>query len=124
MNVTERRMSGTSVSAGVRYDSQMTIVSVLYPLTPGSPFNFDYYLATHIPMVKDRLERFGLKEIRLMRGAGTLDDTAPTFELIAELVFPSPQHVQEGLGAHGNEIMGDIPMFTHVKPTIQINEAL
>ncbi|HSU33731.1 MAG TPA: EthD family reductase [Bryobacteraceae bacterium] len=102
----------------------MIIVSVLYPKTGQSHFDFDYYLAKHIPMVKDRFERFGLKDVRLMRGAATLDGGTPMFELIGELIFPSRQLVQDALGTHGDEIIRDIPMFTNVQPTIQINEML
>lgn len=59
-----------------------------------------------------------------MRGATTLDGSTPKLEVIAEVMFPSVQHLQDGLDTHGNEIIGDIPMFTDVQPAIQINEEL
>jgi uncharacterized protein (TIGR02118 family) len=102
----------------------MIILTVLYPKTAQSHFNFDYYVGKHIPLVKDRLERFGLKDVRLMRGATTLDGSAPKIAVIAELMFPSVQHLQDGLGIHGDEIIRDIAKFTDVQPTIQINEEL
>jgi uncharacterized protein (TIGR02118 family) len=102
----------------------MIVVSVLYPKTEKSRFDFDYYLAKHVPLVKARFEPFGMEETRLMRGTATLDGSKPAFELIAELTFPSTQHLQSALLAHGDEIIRDVPMFTDVQPTIQINEAL
>jgi uncharacterized protein (TIGR02118 family) len=106
------------------YDPQMIIVSVMYPKTEHSHFDLSYYLERHIPLVKGRLEQFGLMDIRLMRGTATLDGATPTYEVIGELAFPSMQHLRDGLAKHGNEIIADIPMFTDVQPAIQINEAL
>ena len=102
----------------------MVILTVMYPKTEQSRFHFDYYLEKHIPLVKERLERLGLGSVRLMRGTAALDGTAPPFEVIAELTFSSIQHLREALGRHGEEIIGDIRMFTDVQPAIQINEVL
>jgi uncharacterized protein (TIGR02118 family) len=113
-----------SKDSTVRYYPQMVIVTVLYPKTEQSHFNFDYYLSKHIPMVKDRFGEFGLEDVRLLRGARKLDATTPDFEVIAELAFPSGRHVEDALTSHGNEIIGDIPAFTNVTPTIQLNEQL
>jgi uncharacterized protein (TIGR02118 family) len=102
----------------------MIIATVLYEKTAQSHFDVDYYVAKHIPLVKNRFGPFGLKDVRLMRGVATLNGGTPTFEVIAELIFPSIQHLQDALGKHADEIIGDIPKFTDVQPTIQINEEL
>jgi len=44
--------------------------------------------------------------------------------LIGELVFSSVKEFEEALAKHGSEIIGDIPNFTDVQPTIQFNELL
>ena len=100
----------------------MIIVTVLYPRTEQSHFDFDYYLASHVPMVKARLEPLGLQEARVMRGSAMLNGAAPAFEVIGELSFPTLQHLQDALGKHGAEIMADIPNYTNIQPTIQISE--
>ena len=108
----------------MRYDARMIIVSVLYAKTEQSHFDFDYYLASHVPMVKARFEAFGLQEIRVMRGSAMLNGSAPVFELIGELSFPTLQHLQDAMGKLGAEIIADIPNYTNVQPTIQINEVI
>lgn len=99
-------------------------MTVLYTKTEKSSFNFDYYLAKHIPLVKDRFQSFGLSEVRLLRGTAALDGSHAAFEVIAELTFPSTQHLSDALRAHGDEVISDIPAFTDVNPSIQLNEAL
>ena len=102
----------------------MTIVTVMYPKTEHSRFDLDYYLRTHASLVRERLGSFGLQDVRLMRGNGLLDGSKPQFEVIAALMFPSIQHLQNALEAHGQEIISDIAKFTDIQPVIQLNEAL
>jgi uncharacterized protein (TIGR02118 family) len=112
----------TAMSA--QYHSEMVIVTVLYPKSDESRFDMNYYLEKHIPLVKARCQEWGLESVSLMRGTGTLDGTVPQFEVIGHLAFPSAQHMQDALGAHGQEIIADIPNFTNVQPLIQIDEPL
>jgi uncharacterized protein (TIGR02118 family) len=101
----------------------MVIVSVLYPAIE-SGFNHDYYLQTHVPLVKSRWMPMGLTNVELMRGAATLDGATIPFELIGLLTFASMEQMQSALSAHGAEIIGDIPNFTAATPQIQINDAI
>ena len=102
----------------------MIVVTVLYPKTGQSHFDHDYYLQRHVPLVRERWESFGLKEVRLLRGRATLDGASPNFELIGELTFPSVEHIQNALGAHGAEIVADIAKFTNIQPLLQVNDLL
>jgi uncharacterized protein (TIGR02118 family) len=65
----------------------MVILTVIYPKTSESHFDLDYYLQTHIPLVRSRLTRMGMESIHLMRGTGALDAGLPSFEIIAQLHF-------------------------------------
>jgi hypothetical protein len=40
------------------------------------------------------------------------------------LLFERMEDLQQGLAAHGAEIMSDIPNFTNVQPTIQVNNVV
>lgn len=100
----------------------MIIVSVIYPKTNESTFDFKYYLEKHTPMVEARLSKMGMESLRLMRGTAALDGTPPSFEVIAQLQFGSMHQLQESLAAHGAEIIGDIEKFSNVQPLMQINE--
>jgi uncharacterized protein (TIGR02118 family) len=100
----------------------MIRVSVLYPKTSEGHFDLEYYLNKHIPMVKERLTPLGLARIEVDEGLGGLaPDQPPAYAVIAYLVFETPEALQNGLAAHGAEIMGDIPNYTNLQPQIQIN---
>lgn len=100
-------------------------ISVLYPNTPGSKFDMDYYLNTHIPLVKERWSSMGMSEVRAVKGVGTPDpDTPAPYQVIALLRFESMEAFQAAGAAHGGEIMGDIKNFTDTSPNLVINEDL
>jgi len=99
-------------------------VTVSYPNTPGSKFDMDYYMSTHLDLVG---KCWGDKLIsaRAVKGVATPDpNTPPRFQVIAILEVENPDVLQGMLEAHGAEIMGDIPNFTDVQPEIQVSENL
>ena len=102
----------------------MVLVSVMYPNQSGSRFDHDYYLQTHISLVKERWTQMGLEEVRLVRGMGTPDGSPPPYQVIALLSFSSLQDFQNAAQAHAQEILADVPKFTDVQPMIQISEEL
>ena len=100
----------------------MIKVSVLYPGGKGNTFNMDYYLATHIPLVR-RLTGSALKRVEVEEGIGGLTPgSAPTYLAMGHLFFESVQAFQAAFGPHAAEITGDIPNYTNTQPTIQISE--
>jgi uncharacterized protein (TIGR02118 family) len=97
-------------------------VSVLYPRAEGATFDMDYYLGQHIPLVQEKLGT-ALKGVSVEQGvAGGAPDAPPTFVAMGHLLFDSVQAFQEAFSAHAEEIMGDIPNFTRIQPTIQISD--
>lgn len=102
----------------------MFVVTVTYPNEAGSTFDFDYYLRSHMPLVRTRWAAMGLKEARVLRAVGTPDGSRPSAQVIALLDFASRQEFEQAVGAHGEEIIGDVPNFTNVKPVLQFNETV
>ncbi|MBT3703652.1 MAG: EthD family reductase [Alphaproteobacteria bacterium] len=101
-----------------------TTVTVMYPNTPGSKFDMDYYLANHIPLV-DKLWGDKLISVRAIKGLATPDPATPApFQVIAILEMDSPDVLGQLIADHGQEVMGDIPKFTDVQPVVQISENL
>jgi uncharacterized protein (TIGR02118 family) len=101
----------------------MIRVNVLYADRDGARFDFDYYLSSHIPMVRDRMTAFGLTTVTVDKGlAGLAPGTPATYVCVASLQFDSVDNLQKGLAAHGAEIIGDIPNYTNIEPTIQVSE--
>lgn len=95
----------------------MMIVSVLYPVDSENSFNMDYYLNSHIPLVKRLLEPMGLRDTRILRSG-----PESTYPVIAELSFDDLDSLNDALSAHGAETQADIINFTDVLPIIQFSE--
>ena len=58
------------------------------------------------------------------RNVGFSDGGTAAFELIALLTFTSMEALKAALASFGSEILGDIPNYTNVQPSIQVNQAL
>ncbi len=100
-------------------------ITVMYPNDPGSKFDMDYYLGTHVPLVGKHWSDKGLNGVKLIKGMATPDpDTPPPYQVVATLDFDSLEAFQGAVAAAGAEVMGDIPNFTDVSPIIQISDNL
>lgn len=102
----------------------MIRLNILYPNTPGSRFDMDYYLGTHMPMSK-RLLADACKGISIERGiAGTEPGSPPTYIVSCHMLFES---IDAFLGVwipNADTLGGDIPNYTDVQPVIQFSELL
>ncbi len=100
----------------------MVKVSVLYPNTAGCKFDMTYYLAKHMPMVKQKLGA-ACKSMAVEEGiAGGAPGAPATYVAMGHLYFNSSDAFQSAFGPHAQDILGDIPNYTNIQPTIQISE--
>ena len=100
----------------------MIKVSVLYPSGAGNTFDMDYYLSRHIPMVREKLGS-ACKDAAVEQGlGGVTPGSPPAFSAMGHLYFDSVEAFLTAFGPHAGEIMGDIPNYTNVQPTIQLSE--
>jgi uncharacterized protein (TIGR02118 family) len=100
----------------------MIKVSVLYPSGKGNTFNMDYYLATHIPLVR-QLSGAALKRVEVEQGiGGVVPGSAPAYLAMGHLFFESVAAYQAAFAPNAAVITGDIPNYTNTQPTIQISE--
>ena len=102
----------------------MFAISVLYPLTPGTTFNMDYYVNSHLPLVNRLFEPMGQREARVFKGLSDGGQGTPIFGVIAELFFDDMESLMAALLAHGAETQADIPNFTDSIPVVQVSEML
>jgi len=105
-------------------EGEMIVVSVMYPASAGATFDMDYYRQTHIPLVGARLNASGLREVKVLQGAGAPGGGAPAYSVIALLTFDSAADFDQAVAQHGEEILGDIPNFSSVQPVIQVSDVL
>jgi len=102
----------------------MIKVSVFYPNKPGAKFDFDYYTAKHLPLVRDKLGA-ACKGIAADRGlAGGAPGAPAPYVAIAHLYFESVDAFNAAFGPVSGEILGDIPNYTDLSPDLQISDVL
>jgi uncharacterized protein (TIGR02118 family) len=100
----------------------MIKVSVLYPHSGSASFDMNYYLAKHMPMVKEKLGA-ACKSMAVEQGvAGGAPGAPPTYIAMGHLYFDSAEAFQAAFTPHAAAIMGDIPNYTKIQPVIQISE--
>jgi uncharacterized protein (TIGR02118 family) len=100
----------------------MINVNVLYKNTEALKFNMNYYLNTHIPLVK-KLLGAALKGVTVQQGlSGAAPGSKAEFFVIAQLNFDSVASFQSAFAPHGAAISGDLPNFCSDPPIIQISE--
>jgi uncharacterized protein (TIGR02118 family) len=100
----------------------MIRVTGLYRHKPNSEFDFDYYMSTHMPLVKKRLADFGMGDFEVEKGIEAADgQTAPCI-CIVHIEFPSIDDFKRGFERHGEELSADVPNYTNIAPEMQISE--
>ncbi len=103
----------------------MIRMSVLYPATAGSRFDWDYYLNTHMELTRRLLTPLGMVRAEVDRGIGGFPPGTPApFHAIAYLMFPTLADLQAAMGSAGMEIMADVPNYTDTQVVAQISEAV
>lgn len=100
----------------------MTTVAVMYPAGAG-PFDFKYYMGTHMPLVRKLWEPMGLSTTQVLLGSPGPDGSPAPYDVMTLLTFSSMDAFKAAGAAHGKEVMGDIPNFYPGKPVMQFNEA-
>jgi uncharacterized protein (TIGR02118 family) len=100
----------------------MITVNVLYPNQDGAKFDMNYYLNSHIPMVK-RVLGGALKGCVVEQGLGGAAPGAKAeFSTLCHLRFDSVEAFQTAFGPHAADIQNDIANYSSVAPVIQISD--
>lgn len=93
----------------------MPKIVVAYPRHDGAKFDADYYTGTHIPLVEKHWAPAGMTGADVLWPAG---DDQP-FACMVALDFESDAAIDAAMTSAGTpEIMGDVPKFTDIQPTI------
>jgi uncharacterized protein (TIGR02118 family) len=100
----------------------MIKVSVMYPNGPGATFDMDYYVNSHMPMVRKKLAP-ALLGMQIEQGVGGAEPgSAPTYLGLGHLIFASVESFGEAFAPHAEAILGDIPNYTNTQPVIQVSD--
>ncbi len=98
----------------------MQRVTVLYPNGTDIKFDFDYYLAKHVPWVAGLVGQ----SIEVRRGISSPAGSPAAFVCIATIHIKSVAEWEAVLAQHGPQIMADIPNYTNSVPLLQFDEVL
>lgn len=100
----------------------MVKVSVLYPNGEGKKFDMNYYLATHIPMVRKLLGAACTNATVDQGLGGEAPGSPPPYLAIGHLYFNTVEDFVSSFSPNANQIVSDVPNYTDIAPTIQISE--
>jgi uncharacterized protein (TIGR02118 family) len=94
----------------------MIRVLVAYPRSEGTRFDADYYIATHMDLVRTKLPGIVRAEADV-----ALDDTQP-YHAVAHMVFDSIESFGAAMGSPAAaEVIGDVVNYTDIAPSMQIS---
>ena len=104
----------------------MVKVSILYPNRKDSRFDFRYYAETHMPMSIGLLcTHPGFRGVSVERGlGGAIPGTDAAYIAMCHFLFDSAEDFMAAFTPHAAVLQGDMPNYTDIVPTIQINEVL
>ena len=100
----------------------MIKVTAFYSNGEDKRFDMAYYFNKHIPMVQQKLGT-SCKGVAVEQGQGGAEPgSRATYLIMFHLYFDSVEAFQMAFGPNAQAIMGDIPNYTDIQPTIQISE--
>jgi len=99
-------------------------VSVMYPNQAGARFDLGYYRTTHMEIVRQHLQAFGLVKTEVLKGLSGGGGQPAPFVCIGNLYFETADGYEKGVAASGGAIRADIANFTDLTPVRQISEVV
>jgi uncharacterized protein (TIGR02118 family) len=103
----------------------MVRLSVLYPATPESTFDWDYYLGQHLVIARRLLGARGLVRIEVDRGIGAFPPGTPShYHAIGHLYFESMLHLDTALAATAPDLIADQRKYYSGDSVVQVSEVV
>jgi len=85
--------------------SGMIRLSVMYPATPGSKFDWNYYLGKHLELSRRLLTPRGLMRTEIDRGIGSFPPGAPPpYHAVGHLFFRTMDDLQTATRGNGRRV--------------------
>ncbi len=103
----------------------MVRLSIMYPATPGSSFDWNYYLGTHRPLAQKLLSPRGLLRMEIDRGVGAFPPGTPThFHAIGHLFFRTMDEMQSALADTAAQFIADQRKYFSGESLVQVSEVV
>ncbi len=97
-------------------------LQVIYPISEGTHFDFDYYLGTHMKLVGEHMGPH-IERTLVTKGLAGGPDTPPGFYAVATIVFADQGAMDAAMRVSG-PVMKDVANFTDVRPQILIGDVI
>lgn len=101
----------------------MLRMTVLYPAGEDATFDWDYYLSDHMALIEEKWGPY-VERSETAKGVSALPKGDPAFVASAAIYFADNDALQSAMKAGGMDIPKDIPNFTNVQPSMQIDEVV
>jgi len=103
----------------------MVRLSVFYPATPGSTFDWSYYLGPHLVAARQLLGPRGLVRIEVDRGIGAFPPGTPShYHAIGHLYFESMLDLDTALAATAPDLIADQRKYYSGESVVQVSEVV
>ena len=103
----------------------MLRLSVMYPATPGSHFDRDYYLGPHLELSRRLLSGRGLVRTEIDREIGGFPPGAPPpYHAVGHLFFRTMADLESALAATAADFIADEGNYTDVRSIVQLSEVI
>ena len=100
----------------------MITISITYPHVDGATFDWNYYTATHLPLVGETFKPFGLTFASVLRGIEAAGGGAPPYVVTVLLTFSDDQAARNAIASEpARKLREDLANFTTLKPIVQLN---
>lgn len=100
----------------------MYILTITYPRSADSSFDFDYFRSTHLPGLGKAFKPFGLGYASVLRGEEILGGGEPAYFATTILSFATEDGARNAVASDaGKALAKDIANFTSVIPVMQFN---
>lgn len=89
----------------------------MYPNTPGSTFDMDYYINKHMPLTAETFGPFGFQGWQVIKPSPGTDGSAPKYHAIALMTFDKAENFGKAVTSPSMAKVGaDVPNYTNVQP--------
>lgn len=98
-------------------------IQAIYPVGEGLTFDYDYYVATHLPLVQSTMGPAGLSSVTASKGLAGGPGVPPAYYAVATMTFPDEAAMNACLAVAG-PVLADIPNFTTCTPNLLIGAVI
>ncbi|HEY6451434.1 MAG TPA: EthD family reductase [Steroidobacteraceae bacterium] len=99
----------------------MKCITVLYPAKDNDAFDQAFYLARHVPLIRDILGK-SLHRLEVRRGQPAPDGTPPMYTAVISIWIADWAAYEKAMAVRAKELIDEVPLFTKAMPVIQTDE--